>query len=90
MSYTFVVQPKSLGNFTIGSASIMQDGNTYKSEPIKISVVKGQNKPKQQQNNDSQISDSEISKTFTSVRMLIKQELSKENKSQLYISYTHA
>ena len=64
LSYTFVVQPKSLGNFTIGSASIMQDGNTYKSEPIKISVVKGQNKPKQQQNNDSQISDSEISKNL--------------------------
>lgn len=64
LSYTFVVQPKSLGNFTIGSASIMQEGNTYKSEPIKITVVKGENKPKQQQNNDSQISDSEISKNL--------------------------
>ncbi|MBV6419696.1 MAG: hypothetical protein DAHOPDDO_00920 [Ignavibacteriaceae bacterium] len=64
LSYTFVVQPKSLGNYTIGSASIMQEGNTYKSEPIKITVVKGENKPKQQQNNDSQISDSEISKNL--------------------------
>ena len=64
LSYTFVIQPKSLGNYTIGSASIMQEGNTYKSEPIKITVVKGENKPKQQQNNDSQISDSEISKNL--------------------------
>jgi hypothetical protein len=64
LSYTFVVQPRGVGNFTIGSASITQEGNTYKSEPIKITVVKGENKPKQQQNSDSQISEAEISKNL--------------------------
>jgi hypothetical protein len=64
LSYTYVIQPKNVGNFTIGSASIGQDGNTYKSDQIKITVVKGQDKPKQQQNSDSQISESEISKNL--------------------------
>ncbi|MBK9097861.1 MAG: BatD family protein [bacterium] len=64
LSYSFVVQPKSVGNFTIGSASIEQEGTTYKSNPIKISVVKGQDKPKQKQQNDSEISESEISKNL--------------------------
>lgn len=64
LSYSFVVQPKNVGNFTIGSASIEQDGTTYKSDPIKITVVKGQDKPKQKQQNDSEISESEISKNL--------------------------
>ena len=64
LSYSFVVQPKNVGNFTIGSASIEQDGTTFKSDPIKITVVKGQDKPRQQQQNGSEISESEISKNL--------------------------
>lgn len=63
LSYNYVVQPKSIGTFTIGSASIVQTGNTYKTKPIKITVVKGADKPKQQKD-DGQISDEEISKNL--------------------------
>ncbi len=41
LTYNYIVQPKSLGTFNIGSASIQQESNTYKSDPIKITVVKG-------------------------------------------------
>jgi len=64
LTYSYVVQPKGVGTFSIGSASIVQEGNTYKSEPIKISVVKGADKPKQQQKDDSQISYEEIAKNL--------------------------
>ena len=64
LTYTYVVQPKGVGTFTIGSASIVQEDNTYKSEPIKITVVKGANKPKQQQKDDTQISTDEIAKNL--------------------------
>jgi len=65
LTYNYVVQAKSVGTFMIGSASIEQDGNTYKSEPIKITVVKGSDKPKQQQRqDDSQISVDEIARNL--------------------------
>lgn len=64
LTYTYVIQPKSIGNYAIGSASIDQGGTTYKSDPIKITVVKGQDKPKQKQQNDSEISVAEISKNL--------------------------
>lgn len=63
LTYNYVVQPKGLGTFTIGSASIVQDGNTYKSQPIKITVVKGKDKPKQQKD-DGQVSEQDIAKNL--------------------------
>jgi hypothetical protein len=63
LTYNYVVQPKGVGTFTIGSASITQEANTYKTESIKITVVKGADKPKQQKNDD-QISESEIAKNL--------------------------
>ena len=64
LTYTYVVQPKGIGAFNIGSASIVQEGNTYKTQTIKITVVKGVDKPKQQQKDDSQISTEEIAKNL--------------------------
>jgi hypothetical protein len=64
LTYSYVVQPKGIGAFNIGSASIVQENNTYKTEPIKITVVKGADKPKQQQKDDSQISTEEIAKNL--------------------------
>ena len=63
LTYGYVVQPKRIGSFTIGSASIVQKGTTYKTEPINITVVKGADKPKQQKN-DNQISEAEIAKNL--------------------------
>jgi hypothetical protein len=63
LTYSFVIQAKSIGTFSIGSASIEQNGTTYKSDPLKITVVKGAAKP-QQKNDNSQISNDEIAKNL--------------------------
>jgi len=63
ITYSYVLQAKSVGNFTIGSASINQSGKTYKSNSLIIPVLKGRAKLKQQKD-DSQISYDEISKNL--------------------------
>lgn len=63
LTYSFIIQAKSIGTFTIGSASIMQGDETYESKPIKITVVKGKDKP-QQKKDDNQISYDEIAKNL--------------------------
>lgn len=45
VSYSFYLQPRNIGKFTIASASIEYDGKTYKTEPLAINVVKGSPKP---------------------------------------------
>ncbi|MCW8810000.1 MAG: BatD family protein [Ignavibacteriaceae bacterium] len=63
LTYSFVIQAKSVGTFSIGSASIEQNGTTYKSDPLKITVIKGTAKP-QRKNDNSQISNEEIAKNL--------------------------
>ncbi len=48
VSYSYVLQPKEIGKFTIGSVSIETGGKTYQTNPIPIEVVKGSPRPKQQ------------------------------------------
>jgi hypothetical protein len=64
LTYNYMVQAKGVGTFTIGPASIQQGGNTYKTEPLKITVIKGADKPKQQQKDDTQITIDEIAKNL--------------------------
>jgi len=46
--YSYVLQPKEMGKFTIGAASVETGSKIYKSSPILLEVVKGSPKPKQQ------------------------------------------
>ncbi len=65
IAYSFYLQPKNLGKYTIGSASIKYKGTTYKSDPISIQVEKGSAQPNNQQNNNpnsSGVSNDEIAK----------------------------
>lgn len=65
LSYSFYVQAKNIGRYTIGSASIKYKGTTYKTNPITIQVEKGSANPNAQQNNNSNssgISNDEIAK----------------------------
>ncbi len=39
--YTYVLMAESVGNFTIGSASVQADGKTVKSSPTRIRVLSG-------------------------------------------------
>ncbi len=54
MTYSYYMQPKNMGKFTIGSASINYNGKEFKSNPLSITVVKGA--PKQQTQQQQQAS----------------------------------
>lgn len=41
VSYTYIVQPKSVGKFTISAATVIIDGKKYSSQPLSVEVVKG-------------------------------------------------
>ena len=49
VSYSYVLQPKEIGKFTIGVASIEAGGKTLHSDPITIEIVKGSPRPPPQQ-----------------------------------------
>lgn len=51
-SYSYVIQPRSEGKFTIGPASIRVDGKQLNTQPITIEVKKGS--PKQQRSQRSE------------------------------------
>jgi hypothetical protein len=48
VTYSYVLQPKDAGKFTIGAASIDAGGATLKSAPVAIEVVKGSARAKPQ------------------------------------------
>lgn len=58
-TYSYYLQPRSIGKYSIGSASIQFDGGTFKTQPLTIEVVKGSTQP-QQQSNDNTISNADI------------------------------
>ena len=41
MGFSYTLQPRRTGKYTIGSASIEADGKTYKTKPVTIEVVEG-------------------------------------------------
>jgi len=47
LRYTYIVQANREGEFTIPPAEVVVDKKTYKSNPIKIEVIKGGSKPNQ-------------------------------------------
>jgi hypothetical protein len=47
VTYSYDVQPREVGTFTIGPASIETGGKRYPSQPLQITVVKSGAKPKQ-------------------------------------------
>lgn len=61
-TFSYILLPSSTGTFTIGSATIEFKGQTLKTEPIKITVVKGSQKPKDEQT--ATVSESEIAKNL--------------------------
>jgi hypothetical protein len=63
LSYNYVIQAKSIGTFSIGTASIEYDGESYKTKPINITIVKGSPKQKKQKQ-DAGVSDEEIAKNL--------------------------
>lgn len=62
LTLSYILMPNTTGAYTIGSASIQYDGKSYTTDPIKITVVKGSQKPKDASGN--QISNEEIAKNL--------------------------
>jgi hypothetical protein len=64
ISYSYILQSKNIGKFSIGKASVEFDGNTYLTKPLNITVVKGTSKPKTQKKEEGTISNEEIAKNL--------------------------
>lgn len=62
ISISYILLPNATGAYTIGSASIQYEGQTYTTEPLKITVVKGTSKPKE--DGKSGVSNEEIAKNI--------------------------
>ncbi|MGE5806357.1 MAG: BatD family protein [Ignavibacteria bacterium] len=60
VSYSYYLQPKNIGKYTIGSASIVYDDRTYKTNPLTIEVKAGTSKPDKKGNNQEVNADMEI------------------------------
>jgi len=62
LTFSYILQPRSMGNYSIGPASVDYDGKSYKSDALNITVVKGT--PKTQAQNDNTISTKEIAENL--------------------------
>ncbi len=60
LSFTYILQPSGMGDFTIGSASVVYSGKTYRTQPLKIKVIKGT--PQQQAQSNGGYTDAELGK----------------------------
>lgn len=56
-TYTYFLQPKNQGKFTIKQAKIEIDGQTYKTQPVTVEVTKAVDKPKDGNNADYIVSE---------------------------------
>ncbi len=56
ITYSYILQPKEIGKFTIGPASIEVNGTAYKSQPVTVEVVKSTSKPQSRGNDQPDIS----------------------------------
>ncbi len=63
LTYSYILQPEKVGTYSIGKASIEQDGQIFETKPLKMQVVKGSAKPKQN-NTEQNISNEEIAKNL--------------------------
>ncbi len=61
-TFSYILLPSSTGTFTIGSATIEFKGQTLSTDPIKITVVKGSPKPKDEE--VAGVSENEIAKNL--------------------------
>ena len=60
MTFSYILQPGSMGEFTITSASINYSGKTFNTQPLKIKVEKGT--PQQQKESTGGYSKEELAK----------------------------
>ena len=62
LTLSYILMPNTTGAFTIGSASIQYEDKSFTTNPIKVTIVKGSQKPKT--DSGSEISNEEIAKNL--------------------------
>ena len=62
LTLSYILMPNTTGVYTIGSASILYEDKTYTTDTIKVTIVKGSQKPKD--DSGKQISNEEIAKNL--------------------------
>ncbi len=60
VTYSYVLQPRETGKFTIGAASIEEAGTKYSTQPLTVVVVKGSAKQNQSAANNAQAPDKSV------------------------------
>lgn len=65
VSYSYILQPRSEGTFTVGSATIEVDGKQLQTQSLTIEVTKGSPQPKQPSRHQVQTEDSELSRQIS-------------------------
>jgi len=89
ISYSYYLQPRNLGKYTIGTAKIIYKDKEYKSESIKIEVVAGAPKSKQNTQTDNNVSEKEIAENLFIRAIVDKQKVFKgEQVTVTYKLYT--
>ena len=60
LTFSYILRPTDIGQFTINSASVEVSGKSYSTQPLKITVVKGT--PQQQAQSNGGYSEAELAK----------------------------
>lgn len=89
ISYSYYLQPRNLGKYTIGAANLLYKDQEFKSEPIKIEVVAGAPKPKQSDQPNDNVSEKEVAENLFIKAIVDKQRVYKgEQVTVTYKLYT--
>ena len=89
ISYSYYLQPRNLGKYTIGAAKLLYKDQEFKSEPIKIEVVAGAPKPKQNEQANDNVSEKEVAENLFIKAIVDKQRVYKgEQVTVTYKLYT--
>jgi len=88
LTYSYILQSEIVGTYSIGKASIEQNGQYFKTKPVKMQIVKGSAKPKQK-NTDQTISNEEIAENLYIRAIIDKRKVYKgEQVTVVYKLYT--
>ncbi len=88
LTHLYILQPEKVGTYSIGKASIEQDGQTFETKLLKMQIVKGGAKPKQNITNET-ISNEEIAKNLYIRAIIDKRKVYKgEQVTVVYKLYT--
>ena len=72
ITYHYVIQGKSVGNVTVGSARINYDNKEYSTKPITLNIVRTATQPSQQQQRQQQQSATQVNPRDLSQNVFLK------------------